>query len=167
MLLGNNTTKNNQTPYNEFLCCFLYSQGKYAESYNLLNNSKDSVSKYYNMALCCYWAEDYEQTILYLEQSITKLSNLNRPKLVGLDSIEAKIKDKQKKTDDFITFLLEEYMYTFPNETFDNCLRFKVECLKHLKQWSSLLKVTSLIENKKYRNVELAIQEANKNINEK
>ncbi len=159
MLLGNNHSRQENIPQeNEGWILQLMSDGCYAEAYLLLKKEQAGrVSSRYNLALCCYFAGEYQQALYRLDEALSVFRPMPGHDAMQKDDVYKALIIAQNKTDSYRKGIDEKYVSHFPDMMKDNILRLKVDCFLVLKQWNKLIETAALLRTKDYRNVAEAL----------
>lgn len=157
MLLGSNNTRQ-QYDNEEALIIVLLTQGRYAEAYALLmKESPDEPSTQYNLALCHYWAAQYQEALICLDRAQMTLpprSNNNK----AYNQFYAAILENQNQLDDHLHAITKKYIVLFEILTRDAILRLKTDCWLKLGNFSKVIETATPIAHKNYKNIAEALQ---------
>ncbi|MBE9585132.1 hypothetical protein IM792_11785 [Mucilaginibacter sp. JRF] len=165
MLLGSTQT-NTATNTDEVLITHLLTQGRYAEAYALLKRAPtNEASTWYNLALCCYWLNNYRQTIMCLDHAQAQLPVTNNRGVQHTDELHKALSDKQNQTNDHLQSISKKYVAQFTGEVHDAIVRLKTDCWLLLGEYARVIELASPIAYKNYRNVNDALQIAKNKLN--
>lgn len=161
MLLGKDSFNHKTIIVNQDFIVRLIALGKYTEAYQLLitlTQTKKEVCNLFNLALCYYYGEIYQQTIYTLDEVLSLLMITPRNQaLLPVDKDCKILLSKQNQSECYQSGITDEYFSYFPEIVKDSILRIKVDCYLHLQQWDRVLEVGNTIRNKGYKNVNNAI----------
>ncbi len=165
MLLGNNSPNRPDTApktVDDDWIVQLISAGRYAEVYQLLAKEPSrKVSSSYNLALCLFFANKYEQALYRLDEALTMLRPA--PEMAPMeDELYNAILKVQNVTESYRVGVTEKYVLRFPGMMKNNILRLKVDAYLALERWNKIIEMATLLKSKNYRNVEEALRVAEK-----
>jgi tetratricopeptide (TPR) repeat protein len=165
MLLAS-TNSHKQYGNEETLILQLLIQQRYAEAYLLLNNEPpNDPATQYNLALCYYWAKQYQEAIICLDKVQTALpyqsSNVKLPNA----QFYTVIVEQQNQRSDHLQGVSKRYISIFAVLMRDAIIRFKTDCWLQLGEYSKVIETAAPIAHKNYRNITEALQIANNRTN--
>jgi tetratricopeptide (TPR) repeat protein len=164
VLLGSNHTRQ-QYESEEVLVALLLTQNRYAEAYLLLQNeSPNEPSTQYNMALCHYYACDYQQAIVNLDKAQSVF-----PVVKGLtnnhtDQFYYNMRQQQNQQDDHLHAITKKYIANFHVLTREAIVRLKTDCWLHLGEYAKVIELATPVEHKNYKNIAEALKIAKNHI---
>ena len=163
MLLGNQPQTNSNNPseqYDEWIVQLL-SGKQYVEAYRLLKSEPpQKLSTLFNLALCLYFAEEYEQSLYQLDAALAKLQPNITSNFSINDDLYKKLESKQNVDNSYMQGITDKYVRHFPYMVKSNILRMKIDCYRALCQWNKIMELAAPLRNENYRNVEEAVAEA-------
>lgn len=168
MLLGSTNT-GQQYANEEAFIIQLLGQKRYAEAYVLLQReAPNEPSTQYNIALCHYWAANYQEALTSLDKaqsamvntSIKGESNIPNSQLYNL------IRQQQNQLDDHLHAISKNYVVMFTSLTRDTIIRLKTDCWLQLGDFSNVIKTATPIAHKNYSNIINALKLAQNHTND-
>lgn len=161
MLLGSErNSSSTPTHLNENLVVLLLNQGRYAEAYTILNQDAASgITVFFNLALCHFWAEDYDEALHCLDR-IEPLAKWREGDNIVQDAAYHKIEIKQRGTNDHLEGLSNDYLKLFGVKVRDHLIRLKTDCWIALGNYSKVIETATPIEHKGYLNIVYALKTA-------
>jgi len=167
MLLGSTDTRQ-AYGQEEDLIIKLIGQMRYAEAYIFLKKeSPNEPSTQYNLALCHYWAGNYQEALMCLDKAHTTLSRTTSSSTLQNDQFYNVIRQKQNQLDDHLKPISKKFVSLFGVITNDAIIRLKTDCWLQLDNFSKVVEIATPIASKNYKNIADALQVAtNRNHNE-
>ena len=164
MLLGSQQYPNNSnglSDKNDEWIVLLLSNGQYVEAYRLLKSEpQQKLSTIFNLALCSYFAEEYEQTLSRLDEALAKLQPNPVDNTFVNDDLYKKLESIQNADDSYLQGMTEMYIRHFPYIVKNSILRIKIDCYLALSLWNRIIELAPLLKSYEYQNVEEAVAEA-------
>lgn len=167
MLLGSTHTREAYAQ-EEALIIDLISQMRYAEAYMLLKKEAPyEPSTQYNLALCHYWAGNYQEALMCLDKAQTALPRTTSSSTLQNDQFYNVIREKQNQHDDHLKPISKKFVSLFGVITNDAIIRLKTDSWLQLGNFSKVIEIATPIAFKNYKNIADALQVAtNRNSNE-
>ena len=164
MLLANQQkTNNNNKPIAQCdkWIAQLLSDKQYVEAYQLLKTEpQQKLSTLFNMALCMYFAKEYEQTLTKLDEALAKLQCPPDKQPLLYDDLYKKLEAIQNTSNSYLLGISDDYARNFQYLLKNNILRIKVDCYRALCLWNKVIELAALLKSHNYQNVESAVAEA-------
>ncbi|MDO4690639.1 MAG: hypothetical protein Q4A58_05020 [Fusobacterium sp.] len=121
-----------------------------AQYFFFLEESKNSAV-FFNLALCFFRVENYEESYMYLQKALFELPrNLNGTSF-GANLLN--MKKYEEENEAYKEPMLYLTPIQFPNLAREQILRLLVDILFLLNKKDEMLKVISSLQNKNYRNI--------------
>ena len=163
MLLGNQQQANSSNPseqYDEWIAQLL-SDKQYVEAYQLLKSKPpQNLSALFNLALCLFFAKEYEQSLYQLDAALAKSQPNPTDNFSFNDDLHKKLESIQNADNTYLQGITDRYVQHFPHMVRSNILRIKVDCYRALRRWNKVIETATLLTGHNYRNVEDAVAEA-------
>jgi tetratricopeptide (TPR) repeat protein len=158
MLLSSSNTHQQHASEEAFIIQ-LIGQQRYAEAYILLKKEPPSEpSVQYNLALCHYWAQNYQEALLSLDKIM-----INLPagyKDAPHDPFYAIIRERQNQEDEHLQAISKKHVTFFGLLVKDAIVRLKVDCWLQLGNFPKVIEIAMPIATRNYKNIVSAIQTA-------
>ena len=153
-----------QEQYDEWIVQML-SNGQYTEAYRLLKNTPpQSLSTLLNLALCSYYAEEYESALHKLDEALVKLQHTPADTTLINDELFKKLERVQNADNTYLQGVTEAYVRHFPYIVKSSIIRIKIDCYLALCAWNKVIELAAPLQNCNYQNIEIAVAEASLHI---
>ena len=161
MLKGIHNEEKPGAPVRDDFIVSLISHERYAEAYTLLSRVNNAnIPTLYNIALCDIFAGEYAEALVKIDKAISMGGFQSMNPLADRGKVMSAIEAKQNEDHTHTSPISQEYMTAFPDRVRDNLLRLKIDCHALLGQWGEVIRTASPIINKKFKNVENALAQA-------
>ncbi|CAM3823563.1 tetratricopeptide repeat protein [Mucilaginibacter galii] len=167
MLLGSTDTRQTYAQ-EEALIIDLIGQMRYAEAYLLLKKElPHEPSTQYNLALCHYWAGNYQEALICLDKAKTALPRNAGDPMLQNDQFYSVMSQKQNQQEEYLKPISKKFTNLFGVSTNDAIIRLKTDCWLQLGNFSKVIEIATPIASKNYKNIADALQVAtNRNTDE-
>lgn len=169
MLLGTNyksgKIENRDREYDEADILSMMNSERYYEAFQLLDSlqSKGS-SDHYNMALCYYHTELFDEALACLSRIDTSQTKLKMMTSRSVSTHALMFNNQSKLCENFLNPFSRKYMNEYPELANDAILRLRVKIYLLLEHWSEVLKLSNLIKNTRYADLATALEFAESKI---
>ena len=159
-LLGSTYENSAQGNEDEFIAQLLQ-QNKYVEASELLRKeSAEEPSTLFNMALCHYWVEQFQETLLYLHQAQLRLPASIRASGLSNNPLSTTLGTKQNRSDGYTQPITKKYVTLFAPLVAEAIIRLKTDCWLRLGNYAKVIEIATPLANKNYKNINEALQVA-------
>lgn len=166
MLLGSADTRQQQYPHEELLISHLISECRYAEAYLLLQREQsDLPATQFNLALCYYYAGNYQQSLIHLDKAKAVLLPVRINTNLRDDQFYKAIRQQQNQLNDHLQAVTKKYIDNFGDLFRDAIIRIQADCWLKLQNFAKVIEIAAPIAAKGYKNINDALQIAKNNIN--
>ncbi|WP_022820183.1 tetratricopeptide repeat protein [Fusobacterium russii] len=121
-----------------------------AQYFFLLEESKNSAV-FFNLALCFFKVENYQESYIYLQKALFELPRNSTCTTLGVNLLD--MKKYEEENESYKEPMLYLTPIQFPNLAREQILRLVVDILFLLNKKDEMLKAISSLQNKNYKNI--------------